>query len=290
MTMILDSNIERSSKRASKELAFLASDLTDSLGWEPAISLYQYCRCCCVNYYFDGAVDTFLIPNGDHTSLDEGNIYATGNAAFAKWCFSRFRRRALIVDEITEDSVAFRTRDAEIKGYTELEVSPQQFVEMLRDVHRYDGATRKGHTPCRHDWQRCDRPKCRDKPYLPVVEGLSQHFNPYADTLRMRLSSLVRAVPKPVGHIDTDLLMVDSKTGKPKLIVEESHDESKASGMTRALGEKWKVPSARVITHDDDIAEVTIHGPDRFVTSNVASYEELVTWLENFSNKSSEKG
>lgn len=102
----------------------------------------------------------------------------------------------------------------------------------------------------------------------PVLEGglpdrvnMGRYYsNSFRTSHRMRLSALLRCPNEPFRVLDIDTVLVDKRTRKVKLIIEESASASKATNMSKMLATNIGVPLARIITRDpiNDVAEITV--------------------------------
>ena len=228
--------MERGGVRDSPAVIAFREALRDVTGYGHARVLAQHCGCCHTRFMGAGAAHTSLmvVPS----------VYGNRAEVFAEWV-SR-RTPTVIVDGVgvtdeTRGEVFYRQAAASAS----LRCSAAAFVDMCAEQHRSTHLTVSEGGVCHHAQSRGMCRICGGAGGFVADHTNALRFDPSRPELF--LSAALRAVPSPVRHIDTDILLVDDH-GAPRLVAELSDNPSRSVNYLKSLSELWGVPAVHAIT------------------------------------------
>lgn len=269
------SNLERTNTRDSHTVNLFRDALRSVTGYGHARVLMQYCGCCHARYMGVGAPHTTLavVPSRYGNRADE----------FAEWV-SR-RTATVLVDGVSRSGDMGGTVVYRMPGGKQLRCSAQSFSDMCLSQHTGSHRLLSDGGMCRHGAG--DGGTCRICGEPDGYALNNTHRLRIGDrNADLRYSYLMRTLPSPIRHIDTDILLVDDN-GAPRLVVEMSEDPRKSVNYLKSLSEIWGIPAIHAITRPvtdgtpltSIQSAVTIHNHGRVVYEG--SLTDAVDWCED---------
>ena len=303
MTLV-NSNVERTGKRLSAPLEALVHDIVAGIEDIGRASIYyQYCDPCSktssISDWFEAFFTTDTEPlyspesaPPEITALGERVVRPSIEAA-GKFLTYANNRGSTAFTLMAHDGLP-SVVSIGYEGHVE-DVSVNEALRMLLEVHR----SRRPHVPRDQGCCHRENPEIL-RTWHPHYQPLTGY--PLSDANKWAIytehtasvSSMIRAVPY-VRHTDTDTMIVDMKTGRPVLIIEESTNANKPDAMSRKLAvyaNSGACPVLKIITNESDpwygssaIATVPkINTPFLGVSDDkpMGSYADLVPVLRRY--------
>lgn len=250
------SNVERCGSRTNPSLEALHAAFTTYL---PHVGMsndifYNYCFNCRNNM---NGVALFVT-----TSVTETNLIVAENFP---------HKTSLAVNAVNGDTVSVTPITAGNTGES-FEMDTASFADSAY------GCLVTSHT-CRGDVPHPLRGAVGD----PLRVDMSRFHRRRTswDDHAMNVSALLRCPAEPFRTLDFDLILVDTRTRLPLLIIEESADAGKNTAMSETLARNLGIPVVKIITRDPftGAAEITVWEtlgrPLNAVPPRFASYRDF---------------